>query len=85
MFDKHLEKKLAQALKNIDPQKLNQVKNMLNEKDSSKILEKIDVKKAQEKLDELNLSGNGDSLDLGKLVGELKKDPSLLDNLKKKL
>lgn len=85
MFDKHLEKKLAQALKNIDPQKLNQVKNMLNEKDSSKILEKIDVKKAQAKLDELNLSGNGDSLDLGKLVGELKKDPSLLDNLKKKL
>ena len=85
MFDKHLEKKLAQALKNIDPQKLNQVKNMLNEKDSSKILEKIDVKKAQAKLGELNLSGNGDSLDLGKLVGELKKDPSLLDNLKKKL
>ena len=85
MFDKHLEKKLAQALKNIDPQKLNQVKNMLNEKDSSKILEKIDMKKAQEKLNELNLGDSGESLDLGKLVGELKRDPSLLDNLKKKL
>ena len=85
MFDKHLEKKLTQALKNIDPQKLSQVKNILSENDSSKILEKIDMKRAQEKLDELNLGGTGDSLDLGKLVGELKKDPSLLENLKKKL
>ncbi len=82
MFDKQMENKLKNALNNIDPKKLEQVKKTLSSRGNiDSLLKNVDSAKAQKKLSELNL-GN---IDFNSLVSELKNNPNALNDLKKNL
>lgn len=82
MFDKKIENNLKKAIGSIDADKIKNLKEKLNQgSDLNSILSSLDVKKAQQKLSELNI-GN---VDLNAVLGELKNNPDLLKELKKKL
>ncbi|MBQ4515308.1 MAG: hypothetical protein II978_00815 [Clostridia bacterium] len=82
MFDKKTENNLKKAIGSIDADKIKNLKEKLNQgSDLNSILSSLDVKKAQQKLSELNI-GN---VDLNAVLGELKNNPDLLKELKKKL
>lgn len=85
MFDKKTEKKLKEALNQIDPEKLAQAKGMMeNSGDLSKLLGRIDIEKAQEKLNELHLSDTVNSSQLSDMINTLKNNPEFIRQLKKK-
>lgn len=76
------EKTLNDALKGIKPEKIEKAKNtLLNTADISELLSKIDVKKAGEMLNELNI---GEDM-LGGILKELKNNPNTLNEIKNKL
>ena len=82
MFDKKTENDLKKTLETLDANKIKNLKERLNTgADLNYMLRNLDVNKAQKKLSELNL-GN---IDLGAVIGELKNNPDLLNELKKKL
>ncbi len=82
MFDKKTENDLKKSIGNIDADKIKNLKEKLNQgADLNSMLSNLDVKKAQQKLSELNM-GN---IDLNAVLGELKNNPDLLIELKKKL
>ena len=85
MFDKKTEKKLKEALNQIDPEKLAQVKGMMeNSEDLGKLLGRIDIEKAQEKLNELHLSDTVNTSQLSDMINTLKNNPEFIRQLKKK-
>lgn len=73
--------KLNDALKNIDPEKLSQVKSAIEGKDLSELLSGLDIKKAGDALKEFNI----DSSKLGGIISEIKKKPDILNEIKNKL
>lgn len=76
------EKTLNDALKGIKPEKIEKAKNtLLNMADISELLSKIDVKKAGEMLNGLNI---GEDM-LGGILKELKNNPNTLNEIKNKL
>lgn len=82
MFDKKTENNIKKAIGSIDAEKIKNLKERLNTgADLNYMLRNLDVNKAQKKLSELNL-GN---IDLSSAIGELKNNPDLLNELKKKL
>lgn len=85
MFDKQIEKKLQNALNNIDPAKLEQMKGMLAGGDLSRLVNQLDAQKAQQKLDELNLGEALKGVNLAGVVNELKRNPDVLNEIKKNL
>lgn len=85
MFDKQIEKKLQSALNNIDPAKLEQMKGMLAGGDLSRLVNQLDAQKAQQKMEELNLGEALKGVNLAGVVNELKKNPDILNELKKNL
>ena len=85
MFDKQIEKKLQSALNNIDPAKLEQMKGMLAGGDLSRLVNQLDAQKAQQKMEELNLGEALKGVNLAGVLNELKKNPDILNELKKNL
>lgn len=86
MFDKQIEKKLQSALNNIYPAKLEQMKGMLaGGGDLSRLVNQLDAQKAQQKMEELNLGEALKGVNLAGVVNELKKNPDILNELKKNL
>lgn len=85
MFDKQIEKKLQNALNNIDPAKLEQMKGMMAGGDLSRLVNQLDAQKAQQKLDELNLGEALKGVNLAGVVNELKRNPDVLNEIKKNL
>lgn len=82
MFDKQMEKKLQKAMNNLDSTKIEQIKEKLNSSgDLSSVLGQLDIGKAQQKLSEMNMG----SIDLSSVIKELKNNPELLNEIKKKL
>lgn len=76
------EKTLNDALKGIKPEKIEKAKNtLLNTADISELLSKIDVKKAGEMLNGLNIGKDM----LGGILKELKNNPNALNEIKNKL
>ncbi len=85
MFDKQMEKKLQNALGHIDPKKLEQIKGMINGGDLGKLAEQLDTQKVRQKLNELHLNDALEGVNLSGLVGELKKNPEIINELRKNL
>lgn len=82
MFDKKTENNLKKTIGSIDADTIKNLKEKLNSgADLNSMLRNLDVNKAQQKLSELNM-GN---IDLSAVLGELKNNPDLLKELKKKL
>lgn len=75
-------KVLEEALKNIEPEKIDKAKSLLDgSKNISELLSGIDIKKAAESLSALNI----DPSKLGGILSEIKKNPDVLNEVKNKL
>ncbi len=86
MINKITEKKLKDALNQIDPAKLSKIKQSLeNDRDLSAMLGRLDVQKAQQKLNELNIGDSVSANNLSDMVNTLKNNPELIHQLKKNL
>ena len=73
---------LNDALKSIDPEKLDKVKKALSgNTDISSLLANLNVKKANDALKELNINPEK----LNGVLSELKKNPEILNEIKNRL
>lgn len=73
--------KLNDALKNIDAESLNKVKEAISGKDLGEILKGIDIKKASKALKDFNI----DAKELGGILSNIKNNPEVLNEVKNKL
>ena len=81
MFDAKIRRKLEKMLDGIEPEKLQQIADML--KNNEDISEKIDMAKANALLKSLNIEEKSTEDILARAKDELKKNPDFINNLKK--
>ena len=70
---------LDSLLKSIDKEKLNSLMNNANLND---VINSVDKEKAEKMIKDLGLSEKAKNVDLGKILGEVKKNPEILEKLK---
>lgn len=73
--------KLNDALKSIDAESLNKVKETISGKDLGEILKGIDIKKASKALKDFNI----DAKELGGILSNIKNNPDVLNEVKNRL
>ena len=70
---------LEELLKSLNKEKLNDTIKKGNLDDA---LKSVDKEKAEKMINDLGLSEQARNLDLGKILGEVKKNPEILEKLK---
>lgn len=74
---------LEDVLKSIDKEKVEKLKRKLDQGNLTDMLASVDADKAKKVIEKLNLSEQLKNVDLGKFVDEVKKNPGMIDELKK--
>lgn len=82
MFDNKIKKKLEGLLSGIDSDKLSQITDMIKNNDD--IAKNIDMNKASALLKSLNLGDEVSGDMLKRALDELKKNPGIIDEFKKR-
>ncbi len=74
---------LDDVLKAVNRTKLEELKKKADNGELAQMLESVDTKKAEQMIQDLGLAEKTKNVDLGKLLGEVKKNPNILKELKK--
>lgn len=82
MFENKIKKKLEKMLADIDPDKINEITDMLKSGDS--IEKNIDMQKASDLIKSLNLENEITQEMISQGINKLKENPEILSELKKK-
>jgi len=86
MLDKQISKKLEKVLNNMDQSKLSKVKDMIQKEENLvSLFQNLNTQKASEKLKDLDLGDMLNKENLNNILKEVKNNPNLLEELKKKL
>ena len=76
---------LDNLLKSVNKSKLSQLKEKVENGELSQMLGSIDTEKANSMIREFGLEEQAKKLDLEKLIQEVKKNPQMIETLKKML
>lgn len=76
---------LEDILKSIDKEKVEKLKRKLEKGNLADMLTSVDTDKAKQVIEKLNLTEQIKNVDLGKFVEEVKKNPKMIDELKKRM
>jgi len=67
----------------IDKEKLNELKKKAKSGELSNMLDAVDAKKAEKMIEDFGLKEQVKNVDLAKLIRDVKKNPDVLEKLKK--